>query len=111
MRTVPSLIAESAGAASSIGYQRAHPHDNRIRSSTMNEVVFLQWNRTLLLHKSVAAVRIVVDPVLLLQFLDVSEGSLAMRTGHALAERLVGVEQDFLEAATERHMLVLRELL
>src|SRR5215210_8681960 len=54
---------------------------------------------------------VVVDAVLRFQFLDVTELAPGMRAGDAVAERLAGVQQDFLETAGQAHPLVLGQVL
>lgn len=49
----------------------------------------LVWPAALLLYKAITRVRVVVDTVLLFQFLNVVESSLGMRTSDPVAERLV----------------------
>jgi hypothetical protein len=51
-----------------------------------------------LLDEAVAAVRVVVDAVLLLERLNVIELCLRVRACDAVAERLVGVEEDLFKA-------------
>src|SRR6187549_3733479 len=64
-----------------------------------------------LLDKAIARMAVVVDAVLCLQFLDVSELAPGMRAGDAVAERLAGVQQDLFEATGQAHPLVLGQVL
>src|SRR5262245_22411715 len=63
-----------------------------------------------LLDKPVAGVRVVIDPVLFLQFLDVPQGRFGVGAGDAVAERFVGVQQDFFEATVQGHAFVRSEI-
>ena len=63
-----------------------------------------------LFGKAVAGVRIVVDPVLTLELLDVRELALRMRARNAVTVGLVGVKEDFLHAAAQAHPLVFGEI-
>src|SRR5215471_9760821 len=66
--------------------------------------------RSSVFDKPVARVAVVVDAVLLLQLLDLPEVGSGVRAGDAIAERLARVQQDFLEAAGQRHALVRSEI-
>src|SRR5262249_7790047 len=60
---------------------------------------------SLLFHKPVAAVGVVVDSVLLLQFLDMPERGLGVR-----ADTVVGMEQHLFQATVHAHALVLGQV-
>jgi len=53
------------------------------------------------LDKAIARVAVVVDPVLLLELLDVVESPPGVGARDAVTEGLAGVEQDLLEAARQ----------
>ena len=54
---------------------------------------------------------VVIDALFPLELLDIAERGFRMRARYPLAERFVRVQQDFLEAARERHALVCCEIL
>src|SRR5688572_4702655 len=58
------------------------------------------------LYEAIAAVAVVINAVLDLELLDVPELPCRVRTGHPVAQRLVGVQQNLLEAARQTHPLV-----
>ena len=58
-----------------------------------------QRRSQLLLPEAVAPMRVVIDPMSLLQVLDVLQLTLRMRARNTVAEWLVGVEENFLETA------------
>src|SRR5687767_5843055 len=63
-----------------------------------------------LFSKPVARVRIVVDPVLPLEFLDVRQLALRVRACDAVTVGFVGVKQNLLHAARQAHAFVSGEI-
>ena len=68
------------------------------------------WILAVLLHEAVARVAVVVDAVLRLEFLNELESPGGMRTGDSVAQRFAGMQQDFLQAAVDAHVLVFRQV-
>src|ERR1700720_2379456 len=62
-------------------------------------------------HKAVAGMAVVVDAVLLLQLLNVSELSGGVGAGHTITERLVRVQKYFFQTAIQAHVLVLSQIM
>jgi hypothetical protein len=64
----------------------------------------------LFFDEAVAAVRVVIDAVLFLQFLNVPEGCFRVWARDAIAERFVGVQQDFFKTTVQGHAFVRGEV-
>src|ERR1700726_2995754 len=60
----------------------------------------------LLFNKPVAAVRVVVDPLLFPQFLDLPKSRLRVRSN-----TLIRMEQNFLQTTVDAHVLVLGQII
>lgn len=53
---------------------------------------------------------IVVDAVLLFEFLNIAERSFGMRAGNTVAKRLAGMKENFFEATIHSHALMLGQI-
>ena len=72
--------------------------------------IFVSLFEGLPLDEAIARMAVVVDAMLLLQFLNVVELSPGVRAGNPIAQRFVGMQQDLLEAAAQAHALILGQV-